>query len=52
MILKTLYAREPLHGFAIARRLEQVSRDVLRLNEGTVYTSLVRLQQQGWITAE
>ena len=52
MILKTLYARGPLHGFGIARRLEQVSRDVLRLNEGTVYTSLLRLQQQGWITAE
>ena len=52
MILQTLHALGPLHGFGIARRLEQVSRDVLRLNEGTVYTSLLRLQQQGWITAE
>jgi PadR family transcriptional regulator PadR len=52
MILKTLHALGPLHGFGIARRLEQVSRDVLQLNEGTVYTSLLRLQQQGWITAE
>lgn len=52
MILKTLHALGPLHGFGIARRLEQVSRDVLRLNEGTVYTSLLRLQQQAWITAE
>jgi PadR family transcriptional regulator, regulatory protein PadR len=52
MILKTLYALGPLHGFGIARRLEQVSRDVLSLNEGTVYTALLRLQQQGWITAE
>jgi transcriptional regulator len=52
MILKTLFALGPLHGFGIARRLEQVSRDVLQLNEGTVYTSLLRLQQQGWITAE
>jgi transcriptional regulator len=52
MILKTLHALGPLHGFGIARRLEQVSRDVLRLNEGTVYTSLLRLQQQGWITGE
>jgi PadR family transcriptional regulator, regulatory protein PadR len=52
MILKTLDALGPLHGFGIARRLEQVSRDVLQLNEGTVYTSLLRLQQQGWITAE
>ena len=52
MVLKTLLALGPLHGFGIARRLEQVSRDVLQLNEGTVYTSLLRLQQQGWITAE
>jgi transcriptional regulator len=51
MILKTLQALGPQHGFGIARRLEQVSRDVLQLNEGTVYTSLLRLQQQGWITA-
>jgi PadR family transcriptional regulator len=52
MILKTLHALGPLHGFGIARRLEQVSGDVLQLNEGTVYTALLRLQQQGWITAE
>lgn len=52
MILKTLHALGPLHGFGIARRIEQVSRDILQLNEGTVYTSLLRLQQQGWITAE
>ena len=52
MILKTLEAMGPLHGFGIARRLEQVSEEVLRLNEGTVYTSLMRLQQAGWITAK
>jgi transcriptional regulator len=52
MILKTLQAIGPLHGFGIARRLEQVSEEVLRLNEGTVYTSLLRLQQNGWIEAE
>lgn len=52
MILKTLHALGPLHGFGIARRIEQVSQDVLQLNEGTVYTSLMRLQQQGWIAAE
>jgi len=51
MILKTLHALGPLHGFGIARRIEQVSEEVLQLNEGTVYTSLLRLQQQGWITA-
>jgi len=49
MVLKTLYALGPLHGFGIARRIEQLSEDVLQLNEGTVYTSLLRLQQQGWI---
>jgi transcriptional regulator len=41
-----------LHGVGIARRIEQVSEDVLTLNEGTVYTSLLRLQQQGWIASE
>ena len=52
MILKTLHSLGPLHGFGIARRIEQVSEDVLTLNEGTVYTSLLRLQQQGWIESE
>ena len=51
MVLKTLHALGPQHGFGIARRIEQVSEDVLKLNEGTVYTSLLRLQQQGWISA-
>ena len=52
MILKTLHALGPLHGFGIARRIEQLSKEVLQLNEGTVYTSLLRLQQQGWIASE
>ncbi|HKW26050.1 MAG TPA: PadR family transcriptional regulator [Terriglobales bacterium] len=52
MILKTLHTLGPLHGFGIARRIEQVSGDILQLNEGTVYTSLLRLQQQGCIAAE
>ena len=51
MILKTLHALGPLHGFGIARRIEQVSQDILQLNEGTVYTSLLRMHQQGWISA-
>lgn len=51
MILKTLHAIGPLHGFGIARRLEQLSEQVLHLNEGTVYTSLMRLQQEGWIAS-
>jgi transcriptional regulator len=52
MILKTLEALGPLHGYGIARRIEQVSEEVLQLNEGTVYTSLLRLQQQGWIASD
>lgn len=52
MILKTLHALGSLHGFGIARRIEQLSEDILTLNEGTVYTSLLRLQHQGWIKSE
>jgi transcriptional regulator len=52
MILKTLEALGPLHGYGIARRIEQTSGDVLQLNEGTIYTGLLRLQQQGWISSE
>ena len=52
MILKTLQALGPQHGFGIARRIEQLSEDVLALNEGTVYTSLLRLQNKGWIASE
>src|SRR6266481_302289 len=52
MILKTLHALGPLHGFGIARRIEQLSEDVFTLNEGTVYTSLLRLQQKSWIASE
>jgi len=52
MILKTLEVLGPLHGFGIARRIEQLSQEVLQLNEGTVYTSLLRLQLQGWISSD
>ncbi len=52
MILKTLQTMGALHGFGIARRLEQLSEEVLQLNESTVYTSLLLLQQEGWIAAE
>src|ERR1700678_1015389 len=52
MVLKTLHALGPQHVFGIARRIEQISEQVLKLNEGTVYTSLLRLQQQGWIASE
>ncbi|MGA8025693.1 MAG: PadR family transcriptional regulator [Bryobacteraceae bacterium] len=52
MILKTLSAMGPQHGYGIARRIEQLSQDVLRLNEGTVYASLLRLSQKGWISSD
>src|SRR5436190_6138670 len=52
MVLKTLAALGPLHGYGIARRLEQISGSLLQLNEGTVYTALVRLQNRGWISAK
>ncbi|MBO0862798.1 MAG: PadR family transcriptional regulator [Chloracidobacterium sp.] len=52
MVLKVLDALGPQHGYGIARRIEQVSDQVLQLNEGTVYTSLLRLQQRKWISAE
>src|SRR5918992_5498796 len=51
MVLQTLETMGPMHGYGIARRLEQISEDILKLNEGTVYASLMRLQQQRWITA-
>lgn len=49
MVLKTLDAMGPLHGYGIARRIEQVSEAALRINQGTIYASLVRLAQKGWI---
>ena len=52
MVLQTLHTIGPQHGYGIARRIEQISDDVLKLNEGTMYTSLMRLQHQGWITAK
>ncbi|HSB12443.1 MAG TPA: PadR family transcriptional regulator [Blastocatellia bacterium] len=52
MVLKTLDGLGPLHGYGIARRIEQVSEGVLQLNQGTIYPALLRLQQRGWIKAE
>ena len=51
MVLQTLAVLGPLHGYGIARRIEQVSGDQVLLNQGTIYASLVRLQQRGWISA-
>ena len=51
MVLQTLDAMGPVHGYGLARRIEQISEDVLQLNQGTVYASLLRLQQRRWISA-
>lgn len=51
MVLKTLDSLGPLHGYGIARRIEQVSENLLHLNQGTLYPALVRLEQKGWISA-
>ena len=52
MVLKTLESMGPLHGYGIARRIEQVSDNGLSLNQGTIYPALLRLQQRGWVKAE
>jgi transcriptional regulator len=52
MVLQTLATMGSLHGYGIARRIEEVSGDEVLLNQGTIYASLVRLQQRGWISAE
>ena len=52
MILKTLEALGPLHGYRIARRLEQISGNALALNQGTLYPALVRLEQLGWVSTK
>jgi len=52
IVLKTLAALGSLHGYGIARRIEQVSAQSLELNQGTIYPSLLRLEQNGWISSE
>lgn len=52
MVLQTLFSMGSLHGYGIARRIEQISGNQVLLNQGTIYASLVRLQQRGWISAE
>lgn len=52
MVLKTLDAMGPLHGYGIARRIEQLSQEALLVNQGTIYLCLVRLVQKGWIKAD
>jgi PadR family transcriptional regulator, regulatory protein PadR len=52
MVLRTLDTLGPQHGWGIARRIEQISGDMLELNQGSLYPALLRLQQMGWITSK
>ena len=52
MVLRTLDSMGALHGWGIARRIEQISGDLLELNQGTLYPALLRLEQMGWITSK
>jgi PadR family transcriptional regulator len=52
IVLKTLEAMGPLHGYGIAVRIQQVSEDLLKLNQGTLYPALLRLEQRGWISSK
>jgi PadR family transcriptional regulator PadR len=51
MVLKTLETLGPLHGYGIARRLEQVSENAFQMNQGTLYPALLRLEQRGWVSS-
>jgi PadR family transcriptional regulator PadR len=51
MVLKTLEAMGPMHGYGVARRIEQISEDALAINQGTIYLCLIRLVQKGWLDA-
>jgi len=52
LVLKTLDTMGPMHGFGISQRIGQISDDLLRLNQGTLYPALLRLEQRGWITSK
>jgi len=52
MVLKTLAAMGPMHGYGLARRIEQLSEDAMQVSQGTIYLCLVRLVQKGWINAK
>jgi PadR family transcriptional regulator PadR len=52
LVLRTLAALGPLHGYGIARRIEQISNDVLQLKQGTLYPALLRMEQEGWISSK
>jgi transcriptional regulator len=52
LVLKTLDSMGPMHGFGLALRIQQVSEDLLQLNQGTLYPALLRLEQRGWLTSK
>lgn len=52
LVLRTLDVLGPMHGYGIARRIEQISSDLLQLNQGTLYPALLRMEQEGWIRSE
>ena len=52
LVLRTLDALGPMHGYGLARRIEQISKDVLQLNQGTLYPALLRMEQEGWIASK
>jgi PadR family transcriptional regulator PadR len=52
IVLQTLHAMGPLHGYGVAQRVQQVSQDLLKLNQGTLYPALLRLEQRGWISSK
>src|SRR5271165_4461340 len=52
LVLRTLQTLGPLHGFGLARRIEQISESLVHLNQGSIYPALLRLQQKGWITTK
>jgi PadR family transcriptional regulator PadR len=52
LVLKTLDSMGPMHGFGIAMRIQQLSQDLLQLNQGTLYPALLRLEQRGWVTSK
>jgi transcriptional regulator len=52
LVLKTVDTMGPIHGFGIAQRIQQISDDLLQLNQGTLYPALLRLEQRGWITSK
>lgn len=52
LVLKTLESLGPMHGWGVARRIQQVSEDALQLSQGTIYPALLRLEQRGWISPE